>query len=318
VKGAPRSEGGSIFPRVAAVIPTLNCEKSIRRCLDGVLGQKYDGEVIALVIDGGSEDNTVEIARDAGAQIIVKPGMFSTGLQGARNFGLNRTEAELYWQVDSDNFVNEAHALADLAKPLVSDPSVTVSIACVVPDRSSRGISNWFALREAATIGALKRGGESRGDWWFVPQLRYGLTNCSLLRSDDLRRVGGYDSDVRVLDRLRRGRQCNGAIVPSATFVHAQASTASDFISKMSRRIAKYASMSTQEVSGYFVEPFAAQRTLEGGLLASAALAPVESVLHLAAGESVEWAWGFAYPALILGTLLESPMNVLKMRARFF
>lgn len=48
--------------KVAVIIPTLNEEKFIARCLDSVIGQSYPFEEMdVMVIDGGSRDRTQEI-----------------------------------------------------------------------------------------------------------------------------------------------------------------------------------------------------------------------------------------------------------------
>lgn len=48
--------------KVAVIIPTLNEEKFIARCLDSVIGQSYPFEEMdVMVVDGGSSDRTREI-----------------------------------------------------------------------------------------------------------------------------------------------------------------------------------------------------------------------------------------------------------------
>lgn len=51
--------------RVAVVIPTLNEEKFIARCLDSVISQSYPFEDMdVMVVDGGSKDRTKEIVTE--------------------------------------------------------------------------------------------------------------------------------------------------------------------------------------------------------------------------------------------------------------
>jgi glycosyltransferase involved in cell wall biosynthesis len=57
-------------PRVATVIPTLNEEEPIGEVIRAIRREAVD-EII--VVDSGSEDRTVERARDAGARVIVEP-----------------------------------------------------------------------------------------------------------------------------------------------------------------------------------------------------------------------------------------------------
>ena len=77
-------------PRVAVVIPTLNEEEPIGEVIRAVPRDAVD-EVI--VVDGNSDDRTVERARAAGAQVIVEQQRgygraCAAGAQAARDFGV--------------------------------------------------------------------------------------------------------------------------------------------------------------------------------------------------------------------------------------
>lgn len=51
--------------KVAVIIPTLNEESFIARCLDSVIDQSYPFEDMdVMVIDGGSTDRTIEIIQE--------------------------------------------------------------------------------------------------------------------------------------------------------------------------------------------------------------------------------------------------------------
>ncbi|MFZ2631491.1 MAG: glycosyltransferase [Desulfosalsimonadaceae bacterium] len=54
---------------VSVIIPTLNEEQHILRCIRSVSGNRYVDEII--VADGGSYDQTRRLARQAGARVIV-------------------------------------------------------------------------------------------------------------------------------------------------------------------------------------------------------------------------------------------------------
>ncbi|HEY9284250.1 MAG TPA: glycosyltransferase, partial [Pyrinomonadaceae bacterium] len=51
---------------LSIIIPTLNESRSIGAALDAVLGARAE----VIVVDGGSADATVEIARGRGARVI--------------------------------------------------------------------------------------------------------------------------------------------------------------------------------------------------------------------------------------------------------
>jgi dolichol-phosphate hexosyltransferase len=60
-----------IFPKLVVVVPTLNEEEGLPKVLAGL---KSIGATEILVVDGGSKDKTVHIARKSGAQVIMQEG----------------------------------------------------------------------------------------------------------------------------------------------------------------------------------------------------------------------------------------------------
>ena len=76
---------------VSIIIPAYNAEKSIKRCLDSLLGQTYS-DIRLIVVDDGSSDATAEIcdayaAQDGRVQVIhAKNG----GVSRARNLGIEQ------------------------------------------------------------------------------------------------------------------------------------------------------------------------------------------------------------------------------------
>src|SRR5581483_11687623 len=70
-------------PAVTVVIPVLNEEEAIGKVVSAI-ARDVVGEVI--VVDGGSRDRTVEVARAAGARVLVetRPGYGRACASGAR------------------------------------------------------------------------------------------------------------------------------------------------------------------------------------------------------------------------------------------
>jgi glycosyltransferase involved in cell wall biosynthesis len=78
----------------SVIIPVLNGEEYLAEVLEAVLGQQTDAELEVLVIDSGSTDRSLEIARDAGVNLIEIPNSeFQHGR--TRNFGMRNTRGEL-------------------------------------------------------------------------------------------------------------------------------------------------------------------------------------------------------------------------------
>ena len=95
---------------VSVVIPNRNKGKSLVHCLAALYRSTYlSFEVI--VVDDGSEDNSLEVARSFPCTLISL--RHSVGAAEARNFGARRARGRLLFFVDSDCIV-EQHTLTQM------------------------------------------------------------------------------------------------------------------------------------------------------------------------------------------------------------
>lgn len=90
----------------SVVIPVYNAEKTVRRCVDSLLGQNPEGVELILVNDG-SKDGSLELCRDyehrfACVRVVDKP---NGGVSSARNAGLDVARGDRILFVDSDDYV---------------------------------------------------------------------------------------------------------------------------------------------------------------------------------------------------------------------
>ena len=83
-----RSRPGEQRPRVAAIIPAWNEAGSIGLVVEAIPGDAVDA---IIVVDGGSDDGTVEIARQAGARVV---GQVQRGYGAACAAGVRAATAE--------------------------------------------------------------------------------------------------------------------------------------------------------------------------------------------------------------------------------
>ncbi|MBB94070.1 MAG: glycosyl transferase [Rhodobacteraceae bacterium] len=85
---------------LSIVIPTLDAEKHLPRCLDSLIEGLTSGLIRELVVtDGGSTDTTVEMADAAGAEIVTGPP--SRGGQLRRGVAASRGEWVLVLHADT-------------------------------------------------------------------------------------------------------------------------------------------------------------------------------------------------------------------------
>jgi glycosyltransferase involved in cell wall biosynthesis len=86
-------------PLISVVIPARNAAATIARTLDGLAAQDLDGPYEVIVVDNGSEDETVAIAERAGVRVI-RQGRERPGL--ARNRGAEAAGADAIAFTDAD------------------------------------------------------------------------------------------------------------------------------------------------------------------------------------------------------------------------
>jgi glycosyltransferase involved in cell wall biosynthesis len=88
-------------PLVSFVIPVLNSERTLERCLKSIICQNYPRIEIIVVVDNRCTDNSVEIAKKYGGKIYYCKGL----LGDARKLGIDNSSGELIALWDSDVYI---------------------------------------------------------------------------------------------------------------------------------------------------------------------------------------------------------------------
>jgi len=91
---------------ISIIIPCYNSAKYLRACMDSVLAQTF-ADFEAILIDDGSKDHTLAIAReiekqDARVRVLAQK---NSGVAAARNLGLDHARGEWVTFVDSDDLL---------------------------------------------------------------------------------------------------------------------------------------------------------------------------------------------------------------------
>lgn len=120
----------------AVIIPALNEERHLPRTLEALkdIGEfaKPKGDII--VVDNGSEDGTVEIAKRNGAAVAVLPGV---NIPALRNHGARMTDARILCFLDADCEATREWK-ESLGELLASPPAPIITGGpCRMPPRSS-------------------------------------------------------------------------------------------------------------------------------------------------------------------------------------
>ena len=90
------------MPDVSIVIPTLDAEVHVRRCL-AAIDRQQDVELETVVVDQSSADGTAAVAKDAGATVVTLPRpTFYSPPAAARNAGAAHASGTYLLHLDAD------------------------------------------------------------------------------------------------------------------------------------------------------------------------------------------------------------------------
>jgi len=118
------TEDNESLPFVSVVIPSFNSEETLGKCLTTVVNQGYPGERYEIIlVDGGSTDRTLEIAKEFPVRIAYE---LKKGRGNAYNRGLNEAKGDLVAFLDSD-----AYALDSWLKIMVDELKEENGVAVV-------------------------------------------------------------------------------------------------------------------------------------------------------------------------------------------
>ncbi len=114
---------------VSVIIPVYNSAKTISKCLDSILKQKYDNFEVVCVNDG-SLDNSREVLLDyakAYSKVLVINKTNNEGQSEARKTGVKNANGRYVTFVDSDDWVDEDYLLSMVNQIKAYDCDVVAS-----------------------------------------------------------------------------------------------------------------------------------------------------------------------------------------------
>jgi len=135
------------LPTFDVIIPTLNSAKVLDQCLKSISTQDYPHNLVKIfIIDGGSTDSTLKIAKSYRVIIINNP--LKTA-ESAKAIGIKRTHSKYFALIDSDNILPTKNWLKQMVLPLEKDSKLIGSEPISFTYRPKAG----FIERYAALFG---------------------------------------------------------------------------------------------------------------------------------------------------------------------
>lgn len=241
------------YPKVSFIIPTLNEEKNLPRCLSSIKSQVYPHDKIEIIVaDGGSTDKTVEIAKSFGAHIVKN---IIKHQEPGKTMAAKHATGDILFYTDADNVLAHNTWLKLMTKPYMDDPTVMGFLPQTIPAPDTNSMDKyfgylctepftWFVYGHATTprdYGSLYKPIKQTGSYrlYQFPSTNHPLlglaqgfgTNKRFKRDEE---ASGDDitAGIRILEQ--HGKI---AYVPDAGIYHYHINGLSNFIRKYTWRV---------------------------------------------------------------------------------
>lgn len=164
-------------PAISFVIPALNEARNIPRTLDSIRQQAGGYRYEVIVVDNGSTDDTVALAKQAGAAVLQD---VTATIGALRNLGARQAAGRLLVFVDADVSLTDAWRsnLPAVIASLANGDLVVTGSHCSPPDNCSWIERNWF--REFA----------------FEQEVSHLGTGHLMLAREFFLQIGGFDEQL--------------------------------------------------------------------------------------------------------------------------
>ena len=201
------------FKTLSIVIPAYNKEDSIRQTVEAIQNSDYPKDKLEIiVVDDGSKDKTVEIAKELkGIKLYVKG--YNSGKADAVNYGIRKANGEIVAIVDADSYP-EKDAFSKMMGYFEDPQTGAVTATCYV-----RNTEKVIGKLQAIEYFLIAFG---RKILDFVDSVYVTPGSLSMYRKKLLDEIGGFDSkniteDIeiawKILKNKYKNRMCLGARV---------------------------------------------------------------------------------------------------------
>lgn len=228
-------------PDFSVVIVNWNGREFLRACLESLRENARDASVEPIVVDNGSSDGSVEMARALWPEALVLPQGRNLGYVPANNVGLRHASGRYTMYLNNDAALAPG-CLRILREFLDARPDVGAASGQILnPDGSDQGVARRFPSIANGLFGrrsVLTRwfpgnrfsrrymvGRHHEGEAPFEVDILSAA--CLVFRTDVARALGGMDEafvlywvDAEMLGRMRRQTGLRTWCVPAAKIVH--------------------------------------------------------------------------------------------------
>lgn len=235
--------------KISFLICTYNSPNLIIKCLDSIIKQKFNGKKEVVIMDGGSESETLDIIRSYRKKfddfiVLDNKKRLPEGYGKGKWLGWKKCRGEFVFIIDQDNEFQGRKNIIEMLKPFKKEDV----LGCVCRLKLFRtdsltnqyvalmGTDPFMAYKSLDGLINLKKIGEDKGDYILVeinkknPLITGG--NCFVYRKKFLDMLGGYVQDTENISRLAAIGKNKVAVPKKAQTHHLATKGFLDFIIK--------------------------------------------------------------------------------------
>lgn len=112
-----------LWPSVSVTIATRNSERTLAMCLASVREQNYISSLEIIIADGGSTDNTLNIAKKFRAKVIPVP-EHKQNAEYNKGVAVNAAKNDILLMIDHDNILPHKNWLKRMIEPLLENDQI--------------------------------------------------------------------------------------------------------------------------------------------------------------------------------------------------
>lgn len=240
-------------PFISFIVCSYNASELILKCVNSILKQKYSGKKEIIIVDGGSDKETLHVLKELKEKhreiiILNNPKKLPEGYGMGKWLGWKKAKGEYVFIIDQDNELESNDCVRDMLIPF-KDSSKVFGCVCNVKVYHEDSLTNqyvsltgtdpFFAYRSLGGFINPKKIGEDMGDYIIIKINPNNLLitggNCFIYKKELLDKLGGYVQDTEnVMKLVNSGHDCV-AISKNASTHHLATKGFFDFIKKKNK-----------------------------------------------------------------------------------
>ncbi len=248
-------------PFISFIVCSYNSPELLSKCIKSIFKQKYSGKKEIIIVDGGSEKETLHVLKELKKKhkeiiILNNPRRLPEGYGKGKWLGWKKAKGEYVFIIDQDNELQNENCIKEMLIPFKNSLRGGKIFGCVCNVKvyhgdsltnqyiSLIGTDPFFAYRSLGGFINLKRIGEDKGDYIIIKISPDNILitggNCFIYKKDILDGLGGYIQDTENVMKLVNSGYDYVAVSKNAFTRHSATKGFSDFIKKKNKWAKSY------------------------------------------------------------------------------